>query len=133
MLPSQPGIIASAICKDFAYQLSTLAHETMHCFGLDHCGLYMCCMNSWNDTIVEFAKLPLQGGKKVIYDEEDVGGSIHVCPLCLRKLQVTCGFDIRSRYVKLLAFYESLGFEDQAKWTKYTLEVGDNMLLRRSS
>ena len=85
-------------------------------------------MNSWNDTIVEFAKLPLQGGKKVIYTEDDVGGSIHVCPLCLRKLQITCAFDICSRYMKLLAFYESLGFEDQARWIKYTLEVGEKLL-----
>ena len=127
-LPSQPNVSSSSIYKDFVYQLSTLAHETMHCFGLDHCGLYMCCMNSWNDTIVEFAKLPLRDGKKVIYNEDDVGGSIHVCPLCLRKLQITCGFDICSRYMKLLAFYESFGFEDQARWVKYTLEVGEKLL-----
>ena len=36
-----------SIRRDLAYQLATVAHETMHCFGLDHCGLYSCCMNSW--------------------------------------------------------------------------------------
>ena len=92
-----PSRFSQNIYSDFAYQLSTLAHETMHCFGLDHCGLYMCCMNSWNDTIVEFAKLPLANGKKINYDNDEVGGSIHLCPLCLRKLQITCCFDIKKR------------------------------------
>jgi hypothetical protein len=36
-----------------AYMCATIAHETMHCFGLDHCGLFACCMNSWSDVTRE--------------------------------------------------------------------------------
>ena len=41
--------------RALAYQLATVAHETMHCYGMDHCGWYTCCMNSWSDDIAEFA------------------------------------------------------------------------------
>ena len=115
------------IYNDFVYQLSTLAHETMHCFGLDHCGLYMCCMNSWNDAIVEFAKVPLANGRKLQYDD-DVEGSIHLCPLCLRKLQITCNFEIETRYKKLHTFYKSVGLHDQTKWIEHVLRIGKDLV-----
>ena len=81
----------------FAQQMAVVAHETMHCFGLDHCCLYSCCMNSWCDEISEFAPAPRKGGKQRKFDG-GVRGTIHLCPVCVRKLRVVCGtFPARSR------------------------------------
>ena len=108
----------------FAYQLSSLAHETMHCFGLDHCGLYTCCMNSWCDQIKEFARLPLPSKKQLLFDDDDVVGCLHLCPVCVRKLQITCRFNLGVRYQLLKDLYASLGLDDQAQWCAAVLRVG---------
>jgi predicted Zn-dependent protease len=110
---------------DFAYQLATLAHETMHCFGLDHCGLYACCMNSWSDEIHEFSPKP--NGVQ-LEDEDGVEhkavGCVHVCPICVRKLQIVCGFTLEDRYVQLEALYGTLGLVDQQRWCQAVLRIG---------
>ena len=110
--------------KSFAYQLATMAHETMHCFGLDHCGLYGCCMNSWSDEISEFAVLPNAQGRRNIKKSKLVKGCIHLCPICVRKLQYTCGFDLKKRYEDLESTYESIGLEEQKAWCTEVLRVG---------
>lgn len=110
--------------KSFAYQLATMAHETMHCFGLDHCGLYGCCMNSWSDEISEFAELPNVQGRKNIEQSELVKGCLHLCPICVRKLQYSCGFDLEKRYKALEATYATLGLQEQKAWCSAVLRVG---------
>ena len=80
--------------------LSTVMHETMHCFGLDHCGLYTCCMNSWADDLSEFSLAPIEAKKNKKHGfSGNVLGTLHVCPICIRKLQSACGFELRERYV----------------------------------
>src|SRR5438105_9079593 len=51
-----------------------LAHETSHMFGLAHCTYFNCLMNGSNH-LVEADRRPL-----------------HLCPVCLRKLQWSIGF-----------------------------------------
>lgn len=60
-----------------------LAHETAHMFGLQHCIYYECVVNGSNGM------------------EETDGEPQHLCPVCLRKLNHTAGFDAVKRYEDL--------------------------------
>jgi len=79
--------------------LRILVHETGHMFGIHHCIHFHCLMNGCNHL-----------------DESDAA-PIHLCPVCLRKLQWSVGFDVLQREQKLLTFYEKVGFKDEAAWT----------------
>jgi len=83
--------------------IKVLAHETAHMFGLAHCIWYRCLMNGSNHL------------------EESDARPLHLCPVDLRKLHWSIGFDIAERYRRLLAFYRSAGFEDQARWVERRL------------
>jgi hypothetical protein len=50
-----------------------------------------------------------------------------MCPVCLRKLQFSIGFDVVDRYRKLLLFYQKAGFDQEAKWVSKRLKrvLGD--------
>ena len=63
---------------------NTLVHEICHTFGIKHCIFYSCLMNGYND-LDEQAKTPLIE-----------------CPVCLRKLQYSIGFDPLERYKQLM-------------------------------
>jgi len=73
-----------------------LAHETSHMFGLAHCTYFNCLMNGSNH-LVEADRRPL-----------------HLCPVCLRKLQWSIGFDVLKRYSALEGIYRANGFTDEA-------------------
>lgn len=75
-----------------------LAHETGHMFGLHHCIYYHCCMNGSNHL------------------EESDARPIHLCPVCLRKLYHSTGFDVSGRYRALGKLYEKVGFKEEARW-----------------
>ena len=75
-----------------------LAHETGHMFGLAHCTYFNCLMNGSNH-LVESDRRPL-----------------HLCPVCLRKLQWSIGFDVLERYVELERVNRLTGFTDEAAW-----------------
>lgn len=75
-----------------------LAHETGHMFGLAHCTYFNCLMNGSNH-LVEADRRPL-----------------HLCPVCLRKLQWSIGFDVLKRYSALEEIYHANGFTDEADW-----------------
>ena len=77
-----------------------LTHETSHMFGLRHCIYYHCNTNSANHL------------------EEADASPMHLCPVCLRKLQYAIGFDPVARYEKLKQFYDKHGFKEEAAWTK---------------
>ena len=121
------GGAASAALRPLAHLLATIAHETGHCFGLDHCGLYRCCMNSWADGVSEFALEPTRPGRKQKEREwvGDVEGTMHMCPICVRKLQVACDFGMRQRYAALGAAYGALGLAEQVLWCREVIERGD--------
>ncbi|MDA8745920.1 archaemetzincin [Rubripirellula amarantea] len=75
-----------------------LSHETGHMFGLKHCVYFRCLMNGSNHL-----------------DEADAQPN-HLCPVCLRKLQWACKFDVADRYSTLKRFAETAQWEDEALW-----------------
>jgi len=75
-----------------------LAHETGHMFGIEHCVWYRCVMNGSNH-LAEADARPL-----------------HLCPVDLRKLQWSVGFDVIERYQRLRDFHRQAAFEDEAQW-----------------
>jgi len=75
-----------------------LVHESSHMFGLHHCIYYRCVMNGSNHL------------------RESDSRPLHLCPVCLRKLQYSIGFDVLDRYRNLLAFYQKAGLHDEAAW-----------------
>jgi archaemetzincin len=82
-----------------------LAHETGHMFGLVHCIYYRCLMNGSNH-IGELDARPL-----------------HLCPVCLRKLQWSVGFGVVERYRRLRDAAREAGFDDEARWLDERLRV----------
>ena len=75
-----------------------LAHEVSHMFGIDHCIWFRCAMNGCNHL-----------------DELD-GAPLHLCPVDLRKLQWSVGFDVVERYRRLREFCAQAGLNDEAAW-----------------
>lgn len=75
-----------------------LAHEAGHMFGLAHCTYFNCPMNGSNH-LAESDRRPL-----------------HLCPVCLRKLQWSISFDVRKRYIALERVERGAGFVDEAEW-----------------
>lgn len=78
--------------------VSVLLHETCHMFGMEHCIYYRCLLNGSNSL------------------EESDRGVMHLCPVCLRKLHHSVGFNITARDERLLQEYKRLGFDDESKW-----------------
>jgi len=77
-----------------------LTHEMGHMFGIQHCIYYECNMNGVNHLA------------------ESDGVPMHLCPVCLRKMQHAVGFDPRTRYARLEEFYRANGLEAEAEWVK---------------
>ena len=75
-----------------------LTHETAHMFGLTHCIFFKCLMNGSNHL------------------QESDARPLHLCPVCLRKLQWSIGFDVVNHYEYLHQFCQRAGFEDEAAW-----------------
>ena len=75
-----------------------LAHETSHMFGIEHCVWFRCLMNGSNHLAESDAR------------------PLHLCPVDLRKLQWSIGFDVVERYRRLRDFHRQAGFEDDAHW-----------------
>ena len=75
-----------------------LVHETAHMFGIRHCIYYRCIVNGSNSLT-----------------ESDSRG-LPLCPVCLRKLASSAGFDVVKRYRRLRDVYRELGFRDEVAW-----------------
>ena len=84
--------------------MKVLTHETGHMFGLTHCVYFNCVMNGSNH-LQESDRRPL-----------------HLCPVCLRKLQFSVGIDVVKRYEALAQFDRQAGLEDEAAWVDRRLE-----------
>ncbi len=80
-----------------------LVHELGHMFFLAHCIYFRCVMNGSNHL------------------KESDSRPLHLCPICLRKLHFSTGFDIEKRYENLLLFYRRHGFNEEAKWVSTRL------------
>jgi archaemetzincin len=81
-----------------------LVHETGHMFGLLHCIHFRCVLNGSNHLAESDAR------------------PMHECPVDLRKLHHSIGFDVARRYAALYRFYRKAGFDDEADWTRQRLE-----------
>ena len=75
-----------------------LTHEAGHMFGIRHCIYYECNMNGANHL------------------EEADSTPMHLCLVCLRKMQHAVGFDPEVRYRRLKAFYGKNGMAAEEKW-----------------
>lgn len=75
-----------------------LAHETAHLLGIAHCVFYSCLMNGSNNLAESDAR------------------PLHLCPVDLRKLQHSLGFDVADRYRDLLTVTREAGLTDEARW-----------------
>lgn len=86
-----------------------LVHEMAHMFGLQHCIYFKCVLNGSNHL------------------KESDSRPVHLCPVCLRKLQYNIGFDVVSRYRNLSLFYQKVGFDNEARWiaTRLRWILGD--------
>ena len=80
-----------------------LAHETSHMFGIQHCVYFSCLMNGSNHL------------------EESDRRPLHLCPVDLRKLHYSTGFDIDQRHCNLLEFFKAVHFEDEVQWLEKRL------------
>jgi len=80
--------------------LKLSAHEIGHMFGLRHCVFYECVMNGVN-SLEEMDRSPL-----------------HLCPVCLGKLQWNLKFDAVQRYRSLGRFYRDAGLETEANFVE---------------
>ena len=81
-----------------------LVHETGHIFSLEHCIYFRCVMNGSNHL------------------QESDSRPLSLCPVCLRKLQFSIGFDVEDRYRRLLGFYQQIAFHDDARWVSNRLK-----------
>ena len=77
-----------------------LAHEMARMFGVRHCVYFRCLMNGSNHLAESDAR------------------PLHLCPVDLRRLYESVGFDVLERYRQLLEFSQDVGFEDEARWLK---------------
>lgn len=75
-----------------------LSHEAGHMFTVSHCVRYECVMNGSN-SLEEMDRQPA-----------------FLCPACLKKLAWNLGFDVRARYARLRAIYETEGLKAQVEW-----------------
>lgn len=66
------------------------SHELGHLFGLSHCDFFLCGMNGSSSL------------------EEAMLQPLFFCPVCIRKLQYACKFDIVKRYTELRQFFTEL-------------------------
>jgi archaemetzincin len=86
-----------------------LVHETAHMFSLAHCIYFKCVMNGSNHL------------------QESDSRPLSLCPVCLRKLQSSIGFDAATRYHRLQQFYSNVGFIFEQDWiTKRLKKIEDS-------
>jgi len=99
--PRVPGaevLVLQRSCK-------VLAHETGHMFGLAHCTFFNCVMNGSNHL------------------GESDSQPLHLCPVCLRKLQWSIGFEVIARYTALEAVTRKAEFREEADWLREQIKT----------
>jgi archaemetzincin len=83
-LADDPKLVLRRSCK-------VLAHETSHMFGVAHCIFYRCIMNGSNHLAESDAR------------------PMHLCPIDLKKLQWSVGFDVEHRARTLASIIDRVG------------------------
>lgn len=77
--------------------LKLMVHEIGHMFAIRHCIYYECAMNGSNHL------------------EETDRSPLHLCPVCLRKLHDSIGFDVEARERKLAEFFRAHDLTPEAE------------------
>lgn len=78
--------------------MATLTHEIGHILSMEHCIFYECLMCGSN-SLAESDRRP-----------------VHLCPICLSKLEWNLKFDRKERYQKLRDFYKKVGLNREANF-----------------
>ena len=81
-----------------------LTHEMGHMFGIYHCVFYECIMNGSNHL------------------GETDARPMHLCPVCLRKLQLSTSFDLLKRDRSLLQFFATHALKPASDWMRRRVE-----------
>jgi predicted Zn-dependent protease len=76
--------------------MKTMLHEIGHMFGMKHCTWYNCLMRGSNGAMVEHQP-----------------NYLHLCPVCLHKLQWSLGCSIAGNYAELLDLFQP--FEESSE------------------
>jgi archaemetzincin len=107
--PGFYGETASHNAEDLLLRRSckVLAHEIAHMFGIAHCVFFNCLMNGSNHLAESDAR------------------PLHLCPVDLRKLQHSTGFESETRYRRLLDFSRNVGFDEESAWLEKRLRYVD--------
>lgn len=103
-----PSFFGSARPRNFrSTQLrescKVLVHELGHMFGIEHCIWFDCVMNGANNQ------------------RELQESVLHACPVCLRKLQHSVGFDPVKRYADIAHFFLRQGWVEDEAWVRRQL------------
>jgi len=91
--------------------LKTVLHEIGHMFGMKHCTWFNCLMRGSNGEEVEHQK-----------------NYLHLCPVCLRKLHSSLGFDVPAQYTSLLEIFQEFeaageGFQRDCEFLRSRLDA----------
>ncbi len=93
--------------------LKVVSHEVGHMFGITHCVHHLCVMNGINH-LAELDRSPM-----------------HLCRVCLRKLQLVVGeLDLAARYEQLRTRYLKDGMLTDAAWVQARLAARNAQPLR---
>jgi len=90
----------------FRRQIWTLVHELTHLFTVKHCTFYECTMNG--------AMTPSEQLRHT--------NSI-LCPVCIKKLKRTIGFDVLERFQALEKVATELGLDEEAKQYRNIMKI----------
>jgi archaemetzincin len=83
--------------------LKVMVHEVCHILRMKHCVFYRCIVCGSN-SLMESDRRPM-----------------HLCPVCLEKLEWRLGFDTKERYMELRDFYLRMGLEEEARFVTHRL------------
>lgn len=89
--------------------LKVAVHETGHLLGLEHCTYYRCSMNGSN-SLEEADRRPL-----------------HLCPICLSKIQWNTALHLFERYRRLEIFYTENGLNAESDFVHKILRYLRNV------
>jgi predicted Zn-dependent protease len=99
-LPTREALREEERAEHLRRVAGTLVHEALHTLHLEHCVWWRCLMNG-SGSLREDAEAPL-----------------HLCPVCLAKLALATGCDVRARARDLIRAAGAVGIPVDPVWTR---------------